>query len=72
MYLVTVVKDKYYSECGIEIVGMFTTKEKAYIAKEKVTIWLEDEEYDDYEVFVVKYDENNLDLIEWYELEEKL
>ena len=72
MYLVTVVKDKYYSECGVEVVGLFTTEEKAYIAKEKVTNWLEAEEYDDYEVFVHKYDESNLDFVMWYELEEKL
>ena len=32
VYLVTAVKDKYYSECGVEIVGVFTTEEKAYEA----------------------------------------
>lgn len=72
MYLVTAVKDKYYSECGVEVVGLFTTKEKAYIAKEKATNWLEAEEYDDCEVFVQKYDESNLDFVMFYELEEKL
>ena len=72
MYLVTAVKDKYYSECGVEVVVLFTTEEKAYIAKEKATNWLEAEEYDDYEVFVQKYDESNLDFVIWYELEEKL
>lgn len=72
MYLVTAVKDKYYSECGVEVVGLFTTKEKAHIAKEKATNWLEAEEYDDCEVFVQKYDESNLDFVMFYELEEKL
>lgn len=69
MFLVTAVKDVYDAECGVEIAGMFDTEEKAYEAKEKVETWLENEGFEDFEVFVTLYEINKL---AWYEIEEKL
>lgn len=72
VWLVSVVKDIYEEGAGVEIAGIFTTEEKAYEAKAKVIDWLDEEEYEDYEVFVKEYDSSELDVLNWYELEEKM
>lgn len=72
VWLVSVIKDVYEAECGIEIAGIFTTKEKAYEAKAKITEYLEDEEYEDYDIFVIEYDSKELDMLRWYEINEKM
>ena len=60
MYLITAVKDVYDAECGVEIAGLFDTKEKAYEAKEKVETWLENEGFEDFEVFIAMAEINML------------
>lgn len=69
MYMVTVVKDIYDANGGVEIAGIFDTEEKAWKAKAMVVEWLENEEYEDYEVFVHRQEVNNLT---WYEIEENI
>ena len=69
MYMVTVVKDIYDTNGGVEIAGIFDMEEKAWKAKARVVEWLENEEYEDYEVFVYRQEINNLT---WYEIEENI
>lgn len=71
MYLVTVVKDIYDSEynSGVEVAGVFESEEKALVAKEKIISWLEEEEYEDYEIFVTLRDINRL---KWDEINERI
>lgn len=68
MYMVTAIRDIYETN-GVEIAGIFDTEEKAYEAKAKVVAWMEEEEYEDYEVFVTPMDVNR---IKWYEVEEDI
>ena len=69
IYMVTVVKDVYDANNGVEIAGIFDTEEKAWKAKARVIEWLENEEYEDYEVFVHEQEVNNLT---WYEIDENI
>lgn len=69
MYMVTVVKDIYDVNGGVEIAGIFDTEEKAWKAKARVVEWLENEECEDYEVFVRRQEVNNLT---WYEIDENI
>ena len=68
MYMVTAIRDIYETN-GVEVVGIFDTEEKAYEAKTKVEEWMEEEEYEDYEVFVTPIKVNH---IEYYEIEEDI
>ena len=68
MYMVTAIRDIYETN-GVEVVGIFNTKEKAYEAKSKVVEWMEENEYEDYEVFVSPMGVNH---IKWYEVEEDI
>ena len=68
MYMVTAIMDTYEAN-GVEVAGIFDTEEKAYVAKAKVVKWMEDNECEDYEVFVSPMDVNR---IEWYEVEEDI
>lgn len=68
MYMVTAIRDTYEAN-GVEVAGIFDTIEKAYKAKAKVEEWMEDNAYEDYEVFVSPMDTNR---IEWYEVEEDI
>lgn len=68
MYLVTAIRDIYESN-GVEVVGIFDTEEKAYSAKAKVVEWMEENEYEDFEVFVNKMQVNH---IAYYEIEEDI
>lgn len=68
MYMVTAIRDTYEAY-GVEVAGIFDTEEKAYEAKAKVVEWMEDNDYEDYEVFVSPMDINR---IEWYEIEENI
>ena len=68
MYMVTAIKDTCEAN-GVEVAGIFDTEEKAYEAKQKVEAWMEENEYEDYEVFVNPMDVNR---IEWYEVEEDI
>lgn len=69
MYMVTVVKDIYDVNGGVEIAGIFDTEEKAWKAKARVVEWLKNEECEDYEVFVRRQEVNNLT---WYEIDENI
>lgn len=71
MYLVTAVRDIYEASYngGVEVVGIFDTEEKAFKAKARVAKWMEEEEYEDYEVFVSSM---NVNRIEWYDVEEDI
>jgi hypothetical protein len=69
MYMVTAVRDIYDTEYGVEVAGIFDTEEKAFKAKAKVVEWMEENEYEDYEVFVSPMDVNR---IEWYEVEKNI
>ena len=68
MWLVTAIKDTCESN-GVEVAGIFGTKEKAYEAKQKVEVWMEENGYEDYEVFATHMDVNR---IKWYEVEEDI
>lgn len=68
MYMVTAIRDTYETN-GVEVAGIFDTEEKAYEAKAKVVEWMEENEYEDYEVFVSPMSVNR---IAWYEVEEDI
>lgn len=68
MYMVTAIRDTYEAN-GVEVAGIFDTEEKAYEAKAKVVEWMEENEYEDYEVFVSLMSVNH---ITWYEVEEDI
>lgn len=68
MYMVTAIRDTYEAN-GVEVAGIFDTEKKAYEAKAKVVKWMEDNDYEDYEVFVSPMDIN---CIKWYEVEEDI
>ncbi len=69
MFIVTAIKDKY-DDVGLEIVGVFNDSDKAYKAKEMVENWMQENEFEDYEVFINNaYDMNQ---IRWYGIEEQL
>ena len=69
MYMVTAIRDVYDAECGVEVVGIFDTEEKALKAAAKVEEWMEEEECEDYEVFISRTKVNH---IAWYEIEEDI
>lgn len=70
MYLVTTIKDRYdETNTGVEIAGIFSTREKAYTAKENVEEWLKKEGLEDGIVMVT---ECPLDRLGWYEINKKL
>ena len=66
MYLVTAIRDIYSEGKGVEVAGIFDTEEKAYSAKAAVEKWMQDDEYEDYEIFVSPIEVNYLS---WYEIE---
>ena len=53
----------------VEIAGIFDTPEKAFEARNKVEEWMEQNEYDNYEVFIQPTKVNH---IAWYEIEEDI
>ena len=69
MYIVTAIKDVYDSECSVEIVGLFDSEDKAYLAKSEVEKWMESNGYENYEVFVSTMDVNH---IEWHEINKRI
>lgn len=69
MYMVTAIRDTYDVECGVEVAGVFDDTEKAYEAKLRVEKWMEENEYEDYKVFVSRVSVNN---IAWYEIDEDI
>lgn len=69
MYVVTVVKEVYDEGAGVELAGIFDTEEKAMKAKAEVTEWLENEGYEDFEVFALLCEPNKL---KWYEIEKTI
>lgn len=68
LYIVTAIRDADETN-NEEVAGVFDTPEKAFEAREKVMKWMEDNEYDNYEVFVNPIKTNYL---EWYEIEENI
>lgn len=68
MYMVTAICNIYETN-GVEVAGVFDDAEKAYEAKLKVEKWMEENEYEDYEVFVSHVAVNH---IAWYEIEEDI
>lgn len=68
MYMVTAIRDIHEAN-GVEVAGIFDTEEKAYEAKAKVVEWMEENKYEDYEVFVNPIGVNH---IGWYEVEEDI
>ena len=69
VYVVSAVKDKNEEECGVELAGVFSTKEKANEAKKEVLAWLESNGFSDAEVFLAPH---QMDLFEWYEIRKQL
>lgn len=66
MYLVTAIRD-IDEATNVEVAGIFNTPEKAFEAREKVAKWMEQQKYENYEVFVNFVEVNHLD---WYEIEQ--
>lgn len=70
MYLVTVIKDRFdETNTGVEIAGIFSTREKAYTARKIVEEWLKKESFEDGIVMVTEY---TLDHLGWYEIDKNL
>ena len=66
MYIVTAIRDTSDSEYGVEIAGIFDDENKAYAAKEEIETWMEENEYENYEVFVTPM---NINCIKWYDID---
>lgn len=66
MYIVTAIRE-IDDTTSVEVAGVFDTPEKAFEAREKVAEWMEQNEYDNYEVFIQPTKVNHL---AWYEIEE--
>lgn len=67
MYIVTVIKD--IESDGVEIAGIFDTKEKADEVASRVIVWLEENEFEDYEVFAEPYKVNSFN---WYDINDEM
>ena len=68
LYIVTAIRDTDETN-NVEVAGVFDTPEKAFEAREKVVKWMEDNEYDNYEVFV---NQTKTNYLAWYEIEENI
>ena len=51
LYVVT-VKREADNDRGIQIVGIFDTEDKANKVKEKVSKWMKEDGYDNYEIYI--------------------
>lgn len=69
IYIVTAVKDINTESCGVEVAGIFDTEEKAYQVKDEIMEWLEDNRFEDHEVYVTPITINHLN---WYEIEKDI
>lgn len=67
MYIVTVIKD--VESNGVEIAGIFDTKEKADEVASRVSVWLEENEFEDFEVFAEAYKVNSFN---WYNINDEV
>ena len=68
MYIVTAIRDVDETN-NVEVAGVFDTPEKAYEAMEIVREWMENNEYDNYEVFVHP---TKINYLAWYEIEQNI
>lgn len=68
MYIVTAIRD-IDETTGVEIAGIFDSEDKAYKAKAKVESWMEENGFDNCEVFV---NEMTVNRVNWYELEQDI
>lgn len=71
LYIVTATR--YFddeTDFIVEIAGIFDTPEKAFEAREKVVAWIEKNEYDNYDVFVLQH--TRINQLFWYDLEEDI
>ena len=68
MYIVTAIRE-IDDTTNVEVAGIFDTPEKAFEARTKVADWMEENEYDNYEVFIQPTKVNHL---AWYEIEEDI
>lgn len=66
LYIVNAIRDCDINETGVEVAGIFDTREKASMAKRMVEDWMEENEYDNYEVFIYPTNVNHL---AWYDIE---
>ena len=64
MYVVIAIKD--LDDGIVEAAGVYDTLEKAHKAREMVEGWLRDNEFDNYDVFVL---DANVNFLVWYDLE---
>ena len=71
VYMVTVKKEPAYDDYdnGVEIAGVFTNENIANKARVAVETWLRNEEYDEAEVMVGRFEINKL---EFYDLDKKI
>ena len=69
MYLVTVAKEPSQEHVGVEIAGIFDSAEMANKAKGLILNWLENNGYEDAEIFVSPQEVNQL---KWYELDKSM
>ena len=68
MYIVTAIRE-LDDTTNVEVAGIFDTPEKAFEAREKVVEWMEQNEYDNYEVFIQP---TKVNYLAWYEIEEQI
>jgi hypothetical protein len=64
MYIVIAIKE--LNDPVVELAGIFDTQEKAFEACKMVEEWLEDDGFDNYDVFVLEAVKN---FLVWYDLE---
>lgn len=65
MYVVMAIKD--LDDVVVETAGVYDTEEKAYKASVMVEEWMKENEYSNYEVFILDV---NVNFLVWYDLEE--
>ena len=68
MYIVTAIRE-IDETTNVEVAGVFDTPEKASEAREKVAEWMEQNGYDNYEVFIQPTKVNHL---AWYDIEKDI
>ena len=68
MYIVTAIRE-IDDTTNVEVAGIFDTSEKAYEAQRIVSDWMEQNEYNNYEVFVQP---TNVNHISWYDIKKDI
>lgn len=69
VYILTAIRDSDDCPCGVEVIGVFDSENKANKAKKKVIKWMKEHDYVNYGVFIMPTEINRMT---WYDLEENI